>query len=263
MPLISIITPVHPSIPDYLADAYESIAAQELPDGWQWQWLIQQDGQTEAFADLVPDDRRISYGSGRAGGAGVARTLALARADGEYVKVLDADDQLTPGTLSRDLAVLENNAGIGWTTSRVLDLMPDGSTNGFDQDPDEGPIQPAAVLQHWLTHRHRAQVHPATLCMRRSLLLMLGGWMALPASEDTGLLLALNAVSTGYFIAEPGLLYRKWDGQSTAAAAHTAPGEREARMRIIEARARALLGPGLALYAPHRQSGPARRVKDA
>lgn len=98
--------------------------------------------------------------------------------------------------------------------------MPDGSTIGFDQDPDEGPIQPVEVLQHWLTHGHRAQVHPATLCMRRSLLLMLGGWMALPASEDTGLLLALNAVSTGYFIAEPGLLYRKWDGQSTAAAAH-------------------------------------------
>lgn len=61
----------------------------------------------EAFADLLPDDRRISYGSGRAGGAGVARTLALARPDGEYVKVLGADDQLPPGTLSRDLAVLE------------------------------------------------------------------------------------------------------------------------------------------------------------
>ncbi len=40
--------------------------------------------------------------------------------------------------------------------------------------------------------------------------------MALPASEDTGLLLALNAVSTGYFIPDAGLLYRKWPGQSTA-----------------------------------------------
>lgn len=97
------------------------------------------------------------------------------------------------------------------------------------------------VLHHWLAHDHRAQVHPATLCMRRPLLLMLGGWMALPASEDTGLLLALNAVSTGYFIPDAGLLYRKWPGQSTAAAAHVDPAERVARMTIIESRAEALL----------------------
>ncbi|QEV39866.1 hypothetical protein CP978_16030 [Streptomyces nodosus] len=48
----------------------------------------------------------------------------------------------------------------------------------------------------------------------------LGGWMALPSSEDTGLLMALNAVSTGWFIEECGLLYRKWPGQSTAQDAH-------------------------------------------
>lgn len=125
--------------------------------------------------------------------------------------------------------------------SRNVDLMPDGSTVGFDFDPPAGPIQRADVLHHWLAHDHRAQVHPATLCMRRSLLLMLGGWMALPASEDTVLLLALNAVSIGYFIAEPGLLYRKWPGQSTAKEAPTDSRERDARMRIIEARAGALV----------------------
>lgn len=64
--------------------------------------------------------------------------------------------------------------------------------------------------------------------------------MALPASEDTGLLLALNAVSGGYFIEEAGLHYRKWPGQSTASAAHVEPNERRARMQVIEARARAL-----------------------
>jgi hypothetical protein len=31
--------------------------------------------------------------------------------------------------------------------------------------------------------------------------------MALPASGDTGLLLAANAISPGYFISEVGLLY--------------------------------------------------------
>jgi hypothetical protein len=49
--------------------------------------------------------------------------------------VLDADDQLTPGALARDIEVLSKYADIGWTTSRVVDLLPDGSTVGFDADP--------------------------------------------------------------------------------------------------------------------------------
>jgi len=68
----------------------------------------------------------------------------------------------------------------------------------------------------------------------------LGGWMALPASSDTGLLMAADAVSDGYFSAETGLLYRKWPGQMTNQVAHTEPSERAARMRIIEERALAL-----------------------
>ncbi len=64
--------------------------------------------------------------------------------------------------------------------------------------------------------------------------------MALPSSEDTGLLMALNAVSTGWFIEECGLLYRKWPGQSTAQSGHHHDAERRARMKVIEERAEAL-----------------------
>ena len=70
--------------------------------------------------------------------------------------------------------------------------------------------------------------------MRRDLVMALGGWMALPASGDTGLLLAANAISTGYFITEVGLLYRKWPGQMTSQAVHTDETEWPARMAIIE-----------------------------
>lgn len=52
--------------------------------------------------------------------------------------------------------------------------------------------------------------------------------------------MALDAVSRGWFTAETGLLYRKWPGQSTSQAAHTRKGEWEARMAVVEARARAL-----------------------
>ncbi|WP_128433717.1 glycosyltransferase family 2 protein [Streptomyces cyaneus] len=237
---VIIVTAVHGPSAAFLPDAHKSLRAQELPAGWEWHWVIQEDGQTDEVLPYVPDDARVTFRQGRPGGPGVARTIALAHAEGEYVKILDADDQLTPGVLARDLAVLEADRDLGWTTSRVLDLLPDGTTAGFPGDPDDGPIERGAVLDFWKANDFRAQVHPATLCVRRDLLLALGGWMALPASEDTGLLLALNSVSRGWFSAEVGLLYRKWEGQATGQSAHLDPTERQARMAVAEARARAL-----------------------
>ncbi|MFE0101292.1 glycosyltransferase family 2 protein [Streptomyces sp. NPDC059009] len=241
---ICIVTAVHGPSARFLPDAYTSLCAQELPDGWDWHWLVQEDGESDAVAPYVPADERVTFRQGRPGGPGVARMMALAHADGPYVKVLDADDQLPPGTLARDLAALEADPGIGWATSRALDLLPDGRTVGFPGDPEPGPIERGAVTDHWAAHDYRAQVHPATLCVRRDLLLAVGGWMALPASEDTGLLLALNSVSRGWFSPEVGLLYRKWEGQATGQAAHGDAVEREARMAVVAARARVLEGLG-------------------
>ncbi|NEE10002.1 glycosyltransferase family 2 protein [Streptomyces sp. SID7499] len=237
---IVVVTAVHGPHARFLPEAHASLCAQRLPEGWEWHWVVQEDGESEDVRPYVPKDARVTFRQGRAGGPGVARTMALAHGDGAYVKVLDADDQLAPGALARDLAVLEGDPDLGWATSRVLDLMPDGSTVGFPGDPNQGPIERGAVLEHWKANGFLAQVHPASLFVRRELLLALGGWMALPASEDTGLLLALNAVSRGWFSAEVGLLYRKWDGQVTGQAAHVDRAEREVRMTVVEARARAL-----------------------
>jgi glycosyltransferase involved in cell wall biosynthesis len=244
--VISVVTAAYEPVPEYLQAAYESLARQDLPPGWQWQWVVQEDGDTGQVARMLPQDSRISPGSGRRGGECVTRTLCLSRAEGELVKVLDCDDMLTPGALAREIGILSENPDIGWTTCRVLDLLPGNSTAGFPSDPPEGRLRRGTVLSHWRSHHYRAPVHPVTLCMRRELVLALGGWMALPASSDTGLLLAADAVSDGYFIAETGLLYRKWPGQVTSRAAHTDAVEWPARMRIIEARAESLasLTPG-------------------
>ncbi|AOR33239.1 glycosyltransferase [Streptomyces fodineus] len=238
---VTVVTAVHGPSARFLPDAYASLCEQRLPGGWEWEWVIQQDGTADEVRPYVPrHDPRVSFGQGRPGGPGVTRTIALARAQGAYVKVLDADDRLTPGVLARDLAVLEAHPTVGWTTSRALDLLPDGSTAGLPGDPDEGPLERGTVLGHWKRNDCHALVHPATLCVRRELLTALGGWMALPASEDTGLLLALDAVSRGWFSAPAGLLYRRWEGQVTAQASHVDPVERAARMAVAEARARAL-----------------------
>ncbi|MET7650536.1 MULTISPECIES: hypothetical protein [unclassified Streptomyces] len=132
---IVIVTAVHAPSARYLPEAYESLRAQELPAGWEWHRVIQEDGTTNDF---------------------------------------------------------------------------------------------------------RAPVHPASLFVRRDLLTALGGRTALPAPEDTRVLLALNSVDRGWFSTRAGLLHRTWDGEVTGRAAHVGPVEREARMAVVEARARAL-----------------------
>jgi glycosyltransferase involved in cell wall biosynthesis len=238
--VVSVVTPAYAPVPEHLTAAYESIRSQVLPPGWEWQWVVQEDGESGEVARMLPEDPRISVGSGRRAGEPTTRNLCLSRASGDLVKVLDSDDQLTPGTLAREIGVLSTHPDIGWTTCRALDLLPDGSTAGFDSDPAPGRIGCGEVLRYWRSHGYLAQVHPATLCIRRDLLLAMGGWMALPASGDTGLLLSASAVRPGYFIAETGLLYRKWPGQMTNMAAHSGETDRSARMAIIEARAEAL-----------------------
>src|SRR2546421_684431 len=124
--LISVITAAHVLSVPYLLDAYESLIAQDLPAGWSWEWLLQEDGQTGAVAAAIPHDPRISVGSARPGGPGVTRTMAMARAQGELVRNLDADDMLLPGAIARDITVLTERPTVGWTTSRLLNWLPDG-----------------------------------------------------------------------------------------------------------------------------------------
>lgn len=239
--ILSIVTPIFAPRPDYLMQAYESVAAQELPPGWEWEWVVQEDGRTGDVARLLPPDPRIRVGMGRPhGGVGQTRNMALARSRGELVKAFDGDDVMGDGVLQRDISVLGGERDVQWTTSRALDLLPDGSTVASEHDPEPGRLEPGAVADYWRTHGYRLPVHGVTLCMRRPLLVALGGWMGVPGSDDTGLLIAASVVSTGYFHGEVGLYYRKWPGQVTAQAAHTEPSEWNARMRLIEERGAAL-----------------------
>ncbi|WP_331762423.1 glycosyltransferase [Streptomyces sp. NBC_01508] len=236
---ISIITAVHQAGVSYLHSTYESLIKQALPASWDWEWLIQEDGKDVGAGAHVPVDPRIHVSSSRRGGPHVARTVALGRSSGELIKTLDADDLLTKDALARDINALMERDDIGWTTSAVLDLLPDGTLESFPGNPPTGVLQRGAVLSHWQSAR-RPQVHPATLCARRSLVMALGGWMALPSSGDTGLLLGLDALSMGWFIPQVGLHYRKHSGQISADVRHSHGPEWEARMRVMGEHAEAL-----------------------
>ena len=238
--LLSVITPVYRPVPKHLLAAYESVVSQKLPSGWEWEWIVQEDGDTGVCESILPKDPRIKLGSGRHSGVAITRNLALARSNGACIKNLDQDDVLTPGVLTRDLEVFGENPDVQWTTSKALDLLPDGSTAGFDGDPPAGRLKPGLVVELWRARHYRLPVHPTTICIRRRLVTALGGWMAVPGSDDTGLLVSASVVSAGYFHGEVGLLYRKWPGQESAQPRHTESAEWNARMSLIDERAKSL-----------------------
>jgi glycosyltransferase involved in cell wall biosynthesis len=240
MNLISIITPIYKPEPEHLTAAYESVRAQKVPAGWDLEWIIQEDGDTGVAEKILPANERIRFGTGRHNGVAITRNLALGRSRGVLIKNLDQDDVLTAGVLERDISVLTANSDIGWTTSRALDLLPDGSTVGADHDPPAGRLAPGSVLEHWRSHNYRLPVHPTTMCIRRQLATALGGWMAVPGSDDTGMLIAASVISIGYFHGEVGLLYRKWPGQESTKAAHYEQVEWQTRMSLINERADAI-----------------------
>lgn len=211
MPTISIITAVLAGKHQHIKDAYNSLVAQDMPAGWTWQWVVQEDGETgEPIAEL-PDDPRISAGTGAWGRQPMARTQALSRADGVLTRALDSDDVLTEGALHRDITTLIEHPEIGWCVSPALDLLPDGTLLPGPRDPSPGRLPDGALMEG-----ERAGLLPVlgvTMCAHTELIRLLGGWPGTLA-EDVGLLIAAEAVAPGWMLAQPGLLYRRWSGNA-------------------------------------------------
>ncbi|MFF0149630.1 hypothetical protein ATK36_0002 [Amycolatopsis sulphurea] len=235
MPVISVITAVYHGGHHFLREAYNSLVAQKLPNGWSWQWCIQEDGDTGLPADEIPNDERVSYGIGLGGRTGVARTMALARASGMYVRTLDADDMLLPGALTRDIETLDS---VPWCTSACVDLLPSGKIVPGPYDPTPGLLDPGRFYREH--EADRLSVQAVTFAAHTDLIWALGGWPALTGAETDGLLLAAEAVAQGAFIGEPGLIYRKHAAQTTASDRYWHADEAKARKDAVRHRARAL-----------------------
>ena len=242
MPLVSIITPVLARADDHLPAAHRSILDQQLPSTWEWEWLVHVDGGPIPDWLRELDDPRVGVvADDHHHGAALARNLLVSRSSGSHLKVLDADDQLTPGALQRDLDVVDQHPRVAWVASRARDLLDDGTLVEFDDAPAAGPVARGDAFRAWLAQDFRSSIHPATLLAERRAVLALGGWTAVPTSEDTALLLALNCRERGYFIDDVGLLYRKWAGQQTSQDHHRSTELSRLRHAFIQQRCELLL----------------------
>lgn len=147
--LISVVMPCYNAAP-YVEEAIESVLGQSYP---HVELIVVDDGSTDGSTDILqqlaaahPDRIGLIY-QNRAGPF-VARNQALARANGNYIAFLDADDSWRPDALRLLLDALETGpadiAYCGWQNIGVAatDTQPQ-IPPGFD--PDE-------AVSHFLEH---------------------------------------------------------------------------------------------------------------
>ena len=104
--LVSVVLPAF-NCEDFLARALESVLAQSYP---HWEVIVVNDGSADETASIANEfakrDSRVSVIHQRNRGLSGARNVGLARATGEFVQLLDADDSLLPHKLGEQVGWL-------------------------------------------------------------------------------------------------------------------------------------------------------------
>lgn len=120
--IISIIMPVYNGA-EHLDFSVMSILNQTYP---HWELTIVDDGSTDATAELIRNwvekDSRIRTFHQNNSGVSVARNLALSHCTGEYITMLDADDELEPDALALMLHQMEATAGVDLVTAGFCEI---------------------------------------------------------------------------------------------------------------------------------------------
>lgn len=215
MPTISIITAAYAPSAEYLPETVASVQQQELPSGWELEWVVQEDGVTPSLAGHFANVDYVRYrASGAQLGIAATRNLALSRTSGDLVQVLDSDDVLLPGALA---AVIPHFADdrIHWAVGQADDLMPDGNRISWESALPYG-IVPAGTVNRWAAeHAGNWPIHCAGLMVRALSLRAVGGWVGLPADEDIAMFAALSEMGDGHNVNAVTWLYRQHPGQIT------------------------------------------------
>jgi GT2 family glycosyltransferase len=237
-PRISVVTPVYNTDPRWLRRCVESVRQQIYPD---WQHCLADDGSTRpetvnALRELEQLDSRVKVvrlpGNG---GISAASNGALSVATGDFVALLDHDDELAPDAL---LEVV-----------RLLNEHPDADLIYTDEDKLEfdGTHSEPYFKPDWSPDLLRSTMYIGHLSVyRRALLERVGGFRsAFDGSQDYDLALRATECTNRIFHI-PKVLYhwRKVPG--------SAAGELEAKPWAIDAAKRALMDHVARLPTPAR-----------
>jgi GT2 family glycosyltransferase len=211
-PVFSIITPVHNTKPKWLRACIESVQRQMYP---HWELCVADDGSTDVATSRVlrecqndPRIRVTRLPSSR--GISAASNTALSVGTGEFVVMLDHDDELSIDALYQIASVLNDRPETDFIYSDEDKLSLDGKRCDPHFKPDWSP-------EYMLSCMYTCHV----MAVRRSLVEQLGGFRAeFDGAQDYDLVLRLMEV-TSRIQHIPKVLYhwRKTPGSAAAAPA--------------------------------------------
>ncbi len=227
-PVISVIVPVFEVDEVWLRAAIDSVLRQAYP---YWELRLADDGSArphiaKVLADYVKNDARIScVFLEQNSGISTASNRALKASAGEYVALLDHDDELAPDALYEVAALLNADPRIDviYTDEDRLDAVTGALTNPYFK-PGWSPD--LLLAMNYLTH--------LVVC-RRTLLDQVGGFRpGIEPGQDYDLMLRVTE-STAKVAHLPKVLYhwRSIPG-STASSGYAKPQAQGAAKRCLE-----------------------------
>jgi glycosyltransferase involved in cell wall biosynthesis len=208
-PTLSVLLPAY-NAARYVAEAVESILAQTYTD---FEFLIVDDGSTDDTPKILrryaERDRRIHFVSRPNTGYVIALNEMLARARGEFIARMDADDIALPRRFECQMSYLSAHPECVMIGSRVVIIDPDGS--------------PLSEMGEALTHEEidsalmtaRGQIvyHPSVIIRKQSILDVGAYRPEHNTAEDLDLFLRLAEIGRIANLAEPLLRYREHMGK--------------------------------------------------
>src|SRR5262245_604704 len=226
-PLITITVPVYNTEEVWLRRAIESVQAQIYQN---WELCVINDGSTknyimsvlEQYAAADPRIRVKQLSTNR--GITEASREALAMARGEFVGLLDHDDELTSDALWEVACCLNRSPELDLLYSDEDKLTADGSRVEPFFKPDWSPD--LLLSMNYITH---------FMVVRRSLLQAIGGFIVgYEGAQDHDLLLRVTE-NTGRIFHIPKILYHwRMTRASSASSARVKPFASESGRRAIE-----------------------------
>jgi GT2 family glycosyltransferase len=229
MPLFSVLTPVYNTPPDVLAAMLRSVREQTFGD---WELCLVDDRSTEphvsaALERAQREDGRIRVQHREAnGGIVAASNNALAMAGGEFVALLDHDDELHPKALERIAAAIEAHPDADYLYTDEDKIDRGGRPSGPFFKPD------------WSPERMRMQMYTCHLSvMRRRLVEEVGGFdPEFEGSQDWDLVLKVTERAR-QVVHVPEVLYhwRTLETSTAGAGEEAKPWAFEAGTRAVQA----------------------------
>lgn len=187
----------------FLLDAYVSFSRTTL----EVEWLIQEDGvDPVGVPEQLLVDPRVSYRANHMHlGAGGTRTMALLRARGDLVALLDADDVFAPEALETYSACFDPDTG--WAYGQCV-AWGDSSTY-LERSVLEARTYAAGELLEVARLLGHLPMYSLPGCYKRSLLERIGGWPSIPRDEDTTVQLSALASANGVVLSESVYIKRQ------------------------------------------------------